>query len=443
MAYHVPGAMKQPAFVLSGIFFAGMALAQDLPPGVLLLSRVKNHMREELQRLTTISCLETVAREYQPAKGKMRPLDTVRLEVLTNGDREFFASPGGRKFSADHPFSYVGSGMLGNGLFGPYLKDILVREVVASEYRGEEQVGGRRLARFDFRIPVLFSDQSIETPEGSGKVGLHGSFWADPQNYDVTRLELDADDFPPTLPVTELTTRIDYARTRLSSDLALLLPEAADVRLVKESGVVEQNRVEFTHCRVFGAESNINFDAPDSPQPAPRFAAAAVDDTLRPLPGGLPVTVMLRSRITGDTAVGTLVEGVVANNVTLKRAVVIPAGSTVRGRIRRLERYTDPFPYFVVGLEFTEVEVEGIRRLFYADLVGIDPVAGVERFLATKDTTTATGPADLSGSTSFEQVKERLTLYSIPGVASFFVKGAKLELPPNFRTEWKTRALKP
>ena len=443
MAYHVPGAMKQRALVVAGIFFAGMALAQDLPPGVLLLSRVKNHMREELQRLTTISCLETVTREYQPAKGKMRPLDTVRLEVLTNGDKEIFASPGGRKFFADHPFSYVGSGMLGNGLFGPYLKDILVREVVASEYQGEEQVGARLFARFDYRIPVLFSGQTIEIPEGSGKVGLHGSFWADPQTYDVTRLELDADDFPPTLPVSELNTRIDYARTRLTGDLSLLLPEAADVRLVKESGVVEHNRVEFTHCRVFGAESTVNFDAPDSARESPRFAAAAVDETLRPLPGGLPITVQLRSRVNGDTAVGTLIEGVVADNVPLKHAVVVPAGSPVRGRVRRLERYTNPFSYFVVGLEFTEVEIEGVRHLFYADLAGIDRAAGVESFLGTRNTMAPSGPADLFGSTSFEQFQERLTLYSIPGVAAFFFKGAALNLPPDFRTQWKTRTLKP
>jgi hypothetical protein len=43
-----------------------------------------------------------------------------------------------------------------------------------------------------------------------------------------------------------------------------------------------------------------------------------------------------------------------------------------------MERYTDPFPYFVVGLEFTEVEVQGIRHLFYADLVEISPALGVE-----------------------------------------------------------------
>ena len=60
-----------------GLIFAEASIEQDLPPGVLLLSHVKRHTQEELQRLPNVTCLETVHREYQPAKGKMRPLDTI------------------------------------------------------------------------------------------------------------------------------------------------------------------------------------------------------------------------------------------------------------------------------------------------------------------------------------------------------------------------------
>ena len=433
--------MKQAALVMAGVILAGPAITQDLPPGVLLLSGVKAHMRDELQRLATISCLETVEREHQPPKGKMQPLDTIRLEVLTNGEKELFASPGDRKFSENHPMSYAGSGTLGNGLFGTYLKDIFANEIAASEYKGEEQEGGRVLTRYDYRIPLLFSAQTIHTMEGSGTVSLHGSYWVDPRNYDVVRLELNAGDFPPTLPVTEMKTVITYVRTVLNDRLEVLLPDTADVRLVKQSGEVSHNRVGFTHCRIFGAESQIDFNAPDAPEQPPRFGAATVDETLRLLPAGLAIAVKLSSQISRDTAVGTLIEGVVDGNVTVKRDVVVPAGSRVRGRIRRLERYTDPFPYFVVGLEFTEVEVQGIRRLFYADLVSIEPVPGVERFLTTIETTTEAMRPFGGGSTRLHS--ERLFLYDLPGVATFFMKGGRLELPRGFRTEWKTRPLKP
>ena len=52
--------------VLGGLGLAWAAAAQGLPPGALLLSRVRAHMREELARLPNCSCLETVSREYQP-----------------------------------------------------------------------------------------------------------------------------------------------------------------------------------------------------------------------------------------------------------------------------------------------------------------------------------------------------------------------------------------
>jgi hypothetical protein len=435
--------MRRLRFLIAGLVIAGAVSAQELPPGALLLSRVKSHLNEELRRLSTISCLETVHREEQPPKGKMRPLDTVQLEVLTNGQKELYASPGARSFSERQPMSYVGSGMLGNGLFGLYLGEIVLNEYGSSQYKGEERNGARHLARYDYQISVMWSGQTIDVPGGSGKVGLHGSYWVDAENYDPVRLELQADNIPPSLPVTELTTRIDYGRTVLNDSLAALLPETADLRLVLESGEVSHNVVDFTHCRVFGAESRINFETPDSPEQTPGFGTASVDQTLRSLPGGLQVAVKLNSRISGEMAVGTLIEGVVAGDVKEKRAVVIPAGSLVRGRIRRMERYNDPFPYFIVGLEFTEVEAQGIRYLFYADLAGIDPAPGVELKLSTQNTTALQGNGTLSGGLSLRQTIESLSLYSLPGVAAFFYKSEKLDLPQDFRTVWKTRPLKP
>src|SRR5512138_646214 len=111
-------------FLVAGLVLAAVAIPQDLPPGVVLLSKVKLHTKQELQRLANVCCLQTVQREHQPPRGKMRPLDTVRLEVLFNGTKELFASTGGRKFTEDHPISYAGSGDLGNGFFGLHLKNI-------------------------------------------------------------------------------------------------------------------------------------------------------------------------------------------------------------------------------------------------------------------------------------------------------------------------------
>jgi hypothetical protein len=49
--------MQCATFTLAALLFAGQVIGQDLPPGVLLLSRVKNQFRTELQRLTAVTCL--------------------------------------------------------------------------------------------------------------------------------------------------------------------------------------------------------------------------------------------------------------------------------------------------------------------------------------------------------------------------------------------------
>lgn len=430
------------AITAAGLLFAAGAIPQDLlPPGILLLSRIKRHVKEQVARLPNISCLETVNREWQPANGKLRPLDTVRLEVLTNGGKELYASPGGRKFSEQHPATFTGGGVIGDGFFALYLSDILVTGSVSYEYKGEEELGGRRLARYDYRLPVSASGHIINLQEGSGVVGMHGSFWADPQSYDVIRLVLNAEDFPPTLPLTEAVTLINYAPTALGDNNVVLLPESGEFRMTRFSGEMSHNTIDFTHCRLFGAQSTISFGPTDATSTEPaRFGVASTDDTLRPLAAGLQIAVKLNTRITEAMAVGGLIDGTVAANVPAKGVVVIPAGSKVRGRIRRLERDSAPVPHFVLGLEFTEVEIDGIRHRFYADLVEMDQTGGAERFLTTMKTETSSYPG---GGQITRQNGETISLPELPGVASFFVRGTNLDLPPGFRTVWRTRALTP
>lgn len=139
-------------------------------------------------------------------------------------------------------------------------------------------------------------------------------------------------------------------------------------------------------------------------------------------------------------SVGSLIDGAVAANVPAKGAVVIAAGAPVGGRIRRLERYSDPMPHFVVALEFTEVELQGIRHRFYADVVEIQSSPGVEQTLSTPTKTEELVSRDLRTSLNSSNT---LHFSNLPGVATFFFKGDTLALPVGFRTTWKTRKLAP
>lgn len=120
------------------------------------------------------------------------------------------------------------------------------------------------------------------------------------------------------------------------------------------------------------------------------------------------------------------------SGVVRKRKNVIPSGSTVSGRIRRLERYVGGAA-FIVGLEFTEVTVPVYGpMLFYADLLRIDKnpriaLSRSERVL-------------MPNSGAVQTREQTVTLSELPGVASFFVSGKTFTIPSSLRMVWRTRA---
>ena len=60
------------------------------------------------------------------------------------------------------------------------------------ENRSRPRLRGRRAARYEWRIPLLNSGHSFALQEGSGMVGMRGSFWVNLETYDVIRLEMNA-----------------------------------------------------------------------------------------------------------------------------------------------------------------------------------------------------------------------------------------------------------
>lgn len=154
---------------------------QDLSPEVLMLARVKSHAREELARIPNYTCVEVLQRFHKTSgpKSTMKPLDTMQLEVAQIGGREMYSWLGDRNFKEDDPAAFIGSGMIGNGLFAAHLRSLFVAGSATFQYRGEEDLGGHSTLRYDFRLPSLWSRYTIHVAGGSGDVGMKGAFWAD------------------------------------------------------------------------------------------------------------------------------------------------------------------------------------------------------------------------------------------------------------------------
>jgi hypothetical protein len=414
--------------------------AQDLAPEVLLLARIKSHMRAELSNLPGYTCIETITRFHRASgrrsqfQGQLKPVDTVRLEIVYSNHREWYGLPGGRNLSADNPFGFISSGMIGTGDFALDLNNII--EGAIFKYRGEEALGGRMAVKYDFYLPRLLKAFVISVAGGSGTVGQEGSFWADPHSLDLIRLESHANEIPPSLPVEEVSTKVHYARTRIG-EYNVLLAQQADMHLLQTMGAESYDHVEFTHCRAFSAQSAIRFDSESQelekelPPDTPAVPSAPVSPSPA-VPALLLITVQLTTPITDKDAVGTPIEGKVSGDVRHKGKIVIPNGSRVRGRIRRLERYQESGSGdFVVELEFTGVEANGGPLRFYADLLRMDRSPGIRPTLSE--------PVAVRSDGRYQTTSQTITLPELPGVASFFVHGNTFTVPNGLRMIWKTR----
>ena len=408
-------------------------MAQSFSPEMEAWGRVKTHLRAELDHLPNYTCLETLTRFNRQAprlgiRQELKPLDTVRLEIAFSGHQEWFGSPGDRKFTADTPVGFVGSGMIGNGEFGMTLHNVL--EAGAIQYAGEETQDGRPAVRYDFRI----SGKTLEITilQGTGKVGEAGSFWVDPKSLDLIRLESHAIDIPDDLPLAETGTTVHYARTQIGGSSSLL-PQQAEMHMLESNGNEGFDRIEFTHCRAFSVESVISFGADPrdtAVSAAPRKVNAI--GPADPVPPFLPVTLLLTTPVTDRDAVGSLIEAKIAGDVIRKGKVVVPSGSVVRGRIRRLERAPAlKSEDFAVGLEFIEVEVNGEPQRFYADFLRTDKNPLIRATLSETVFVRTMGVVQAKA--------QPVVLPELPGVAAFFIRGRTFELPRGFRMYWRTR----
>ena len=436
-------AMRRALAVLFLAVFC--APAQILTPEARMLVRIRARVREALDRLPDCTCIETVDRSWKPAGKKLAPVDRVVLQILFSGGKELFAAPGGTRWETD-PFAFLASGMMANGLFALDLKNVFLNNISDIRYHGGESPAGSLQARYDFSISRTLSGATVTQRGASGGVALRGSFWADPETYDVRRLEFHAEEIPPELFYADISTAIDYSRVRIGES-DVLLPRSADLHTTAVDGEEKRDQVEFTHCQGFRTESTVHFGADAAATAAALAAAPAAGRAAAPspppnegvLPPGLRVTVALHDPLGDQAPVGSLLTGKVAAAVVQKGKVLVPEGALAKGRIRRLERYSDAGDYFILALEFVQVETPSGRLRFYAEMQDVDRLPGVETMLITTNVKRGEMRWPDGARMNWSRTdRVRIWTQEVPGVGTFFVRGSHLSLPPGFKTVWKT-----
>lgn len=346
---------------------------EDLSPELLLLSRVKIHELQQLQRQPNFTCVETVERTQRTAvTRRFQLVDTLRLEVALVGGKELYAWPGSKKFEDTEITDMIQGGAIGNGAFGLLARSVFEGRAATFQHRGQEALEGRteQLARWDYRVPLMLSGYSIRVSKRKATVGYHGSFWVDPKTLDLQRLDLITDDLPVELGLSSATERVDYVRVPIGES-TFLLPSGSELRMVDLGGAESRNQIRFTACRQYSGESVVSFADP-SPESSATPEARPVKEV--ELPEGAELVLALSEAIElKSSAVGDPVEARLEGDVRFKKKLLLPKGAIATGRISTLRRNSE---YTTLGMIFTDISAEGLHA---SVKLSLDRTLGVAR----------------------------------------------------------------
>ena len=207
------------------LFLLTTAMAGQTAPD--LLTQVREKMGLNLMQVPNYTCTETIERsERRSPRQKYQPLDKVRLEVALVGGRELLSWPGAGKFEEREVGDFVGGGTTASGDYALHAQTIFRTNKPTFRRAPDEAIDGRTAMRFDYDVTVARSEFMVRTGDRAAKVPYHGSFWADPGNLDLMRLDVVADKVPAELDVAKASTQILYRTVKVGQS-DFLLPRLA------------------------------------------------------------------------------------------------------------------------------------------------------------------------------------------------------------------------
>jgi hypothetical protein len=361
-------------------FAAAVAYGQAEHDPAAVLEQARTRLQAMAHNLEKYVCVETINRSYyQRVTARKAPVapepsacappppndpyqlattDRVRLEVTVSEGAELHSWPGATRFDERNVDDLIRNGPVSTGSFGAYMNSVFGQPGVAYQYKGEQSVNAKSLFEYSYRVPLTASHFEVKTDEGWRPTAYEGEFRLDPQTYELQRLTVRTVDPPAGAAFCQASSTLDYQRIHIG-DSDLLLPRQAELQIELKNGPETRNATTFADCREYQAESEIVFDesANTASKTVQSFGRGRVA-----LPIGLPVTLALEGPIdTATAAAGDPVDAKVVKAVRRpgSNEELVPAGATVRGRIRRVEHHLLPSPYFRIVLAFNRVEVNG------------------------------------------------------------------------------------
>jgi hypothetical protein len=215
------------------------------------------------KRLPDFICLQVTHRYIDPSGLEMfQKSDTIATRLSYFEQREDYKliSVNGTLSQAD--YSKLG-GATSTGEFGTMLRQIFEPET-QTEFWWERwaKLRGKIAYVFGYRVRQQRSQWHITWQRQMDIVtGYHGLIYVDKEVPTVLRVTLEAEEMPPSFPIQEARSMLDYDYQTIA-DKEFLLPLRAEMRM-REGRFLIKNLTEFRSYRKFGTESTITFDTRD------------------------------------------------------------------------------------------------------------------------------------------------------------------------------------
>lgn len=232
-----------------------------------VLEEAKDYAKNYDKSLPDFICMQVTRRYYDPTGLEVwLGIDTVtaKLSYFQSKEEKKVMFVGNKYVDID--YEKLG-GTTSTGEFGSMLKEIF-DEQSRTEFGWERwaTLRGKRQYVVHYRVRQPYSKWQIVFERSmSTTPGYRGLIFVDADLKVVSRITLEAEDIPPTFPLQQARSQLDYDFTEISGR-PYLLPLRAELKM-RSGKDLFRNEITYQQYRKFGADTDIRFDLPGDPLP--------------------------------------------------------------------------------------------------------------------------------------------------------------------------------
>ena len=216
------------------------------------------------QRLPDFVCTQVTRRSVDPRhRGTWQNYDTVVTRLAyTEGHEDYEVKTVNNAIVTNKSMESL-NGSISTGEFGSLMKEIFDEESNAQfHFERWTKLRGQVQYVFSYQVDQARSKFSIEYNHQERIYSAYkGTVLVDKTTHKISRLTADAVNIPPTFPVKQARSQVDYYNAQIGPR-QFLLPLTA-MSYISDGDAAFKSDIEFRVYRKFGADTTITYDIPE------------------------------------------------------------------------------------------------------------------------------------------------------------------------------------